>query len=162
MSLHRALSLASLVALAALAGCGNSASPEATASSAAAKPGAAATMSAAATKPATAPPTAAAAAVVGIATGEMVAASCESIDKDGECSEIVVTAEADKAKSMDALKKLCQGKVTDKACSTDKIVGTCRIMKDIISHYSSEGPPKHTVETAKKVCEKSHGRWIAP
>jgi hypothetical protein len=149
MSQNHALSITALLALAALAGCDKSGGSEAPASSAAGA------------KPAAAKP-AAAAAVVGIAVGETVAASCESVSKDSECSEIVVTAEADKAKSLDALKKLCEGKVTESACSTDKIVGTCRIMKDIISHYSSEGPKKHTVETAKAVCEKSHGRWVAP
>lgn len=171
MSLKHALSLGFLLtaALAATA-CGDSSSGSAPASGASgaatAKPtataAATATATAAATPTATATAAPAAPAIVGIAADEMLAATCESISKDSECTEVVVKAEGEKAKSMDAMKKLCSGTVSDKACSTDKIVGTCRIMKDMITHYSSDGPKKHTVDTAKKVCEKSRGKWVSP
>lgn len=159
------LALATAGALVACGDSGSGSAPASGASGAAtSKPTAAATVTAAATATATATATAAAAPakVVGIAADEMVAASCDSIEKDSECGEVVVKAEADKAKSRDALKTFCKGKLSETACSADKIVGTCRVMKDIINHYSSEGPKKYTAETAKAACEKGHGRWVAP
>src|SRR5690349_18069254 len=47
----------------------------------------------------------AAVAVQGIKPGEIVGGACDTISKDSECGEFVVTAEADKAKSIEALKK---------------------------------------------------------
>ena len=159
MSLNRALYLAFLtVTAASQSGCDNSASADLGATTAA-KPTAAAATAAPAAKPAAA---SAPAAIVGIKAGEILAASCESIEKDSECSDVVVTSEAEKASGLQAMKQFCSGKVNESACSTDKIVGTCRIMKDMITHYSSEGPKKYTVETAKPACEKSHGHWVGP
>lgn len=154
-----------LAATGALVGCGDKGSGSAPASGASgaatSKPTAAATMTAAAVT-ATATAAAAPAKVAGIAADEMVAASCETIDKDSECAEVVVKAEADKAKNLDVMKKICKGKVAETACSADKIIGTCRVMKDMIVHYSSEGPKKYTADTAKTACEKGHGHWVNP
>jgi hypothetical protein len=111
---------------------------------------------------ATASATAAASAapVVGLAAGEIVGGSCDTVDKDSECGEFVVKSDGEKAMAMEALKKICKGKVSESACAADKIVGTCRVGKDIINHYSSEGPKKYTADTAKKACEKSHGHPV--
>lgn len=165
MILKYALSLGLVLSAAALTACGDSSSgsaaPASGASGAAtAKPAATATATAAATAKATAAP--AAAGIVGIAADEMFAVSCESISKDSECADIVVKAEAEKAENIAAMKKICGGTVAEKACSTDKIIGTCRVMKNIIVHYSSEGPKKYDADSAKKACEKGHGRWVTP
>ncbi len=171
MILKHALSLGLVLsAFTALTACGDSTSGSAPASGASgaatAKPAATATaaVTAKATATATATATAAPAAggIVGIKADEMFAVGCESISKDSECAEIVVKAESEKAQNIEAMKKLCGGTVTEKPCSTDKIIGTCRIMKNIITHYSSEGPQKLTVDSAKKVCEKNHGHWVEP
>jgi hypothetical protein len=106
---------------------------------------------------------ASAAAVQGIAAGEMVGGSCDTISADSECMEFVVTAEAEKAKSMEALKKLCKGTVSEKACAADKMVGTCREGKDMIKHYYGDGPKAYkAADDAKKACEKGHGKWATP
>lgn len=100
--------------------------------------------------------------VVGIKAGELFAASCNTIASEGECGEVVATSEADKAKVGEALKQLCsKGTVsTGDICPSDKMVGTCRVMKDIINHYYSGGPKAYTAETAKQQCEKEHGHWV--
>lgn len=108
-------------------------------------------------------PSAAPVAVPGIAAGELVGGSCDTISKDSECGEFVVMAEAEKAQSMEALKKLCKGTVGEKACTADKMVGSCRVGKDMINHYYSDGPKAYkTADDAKKACEKGHGKWVAP
>lgn len=105
----------------------------------------------------------AAAKVVGIAADEMVASSCNSVPKDSECGEVVVKTEAEKAKVKDAMKQICKsGTVADTACAADKMVGTCRVGKDMINHYYADGPKSYTAETAKKACEKNMGRWVNP
>ncbi len=167
MILKHALSLGLVLsAFTALTAGGDSTSGSAPASGASgaatAKPAATATATAAATATATATAAPAAGGIVGIKADEMFAVGCESISKDSECAEIVVKAESEKAQNIEAMKKLCGGTVTEKPCSTDKIIGTCRIMKNIITHYSSEGPQKLTVDSAKKVCEKNHGHWVEP
>ena len=91
----------------------------------------------------------------------MFAVGCDSIAKDSECGEIVVMNEADKAKNEEIMKKLCKDTITSKPCSADKMVGTCRVMKDIVNHYYEDGPKKYTADTAKAACEKQHGRWTA-
>lgn len=173
MRMKRFVGFGVLVAAAcALAACGDSSSGSAPASGASgaatSKPTAAATATATATAAAataTATATAAAAApgkIMGIADGEMLAASCDTIDKDSECGEVVVKSEADKAKTAEALKQFCKGKLGESACSTTNMVGTCRVMKDVINHYFSDGPKKYDADSAKKACEKQHGRWVTP
>lgn len=100
--------------------------------------------------------------VVGIKPGELFAASCNTITSDGECGEIVATSEADKAKGGEAMKQLCtKGTAsTDKVCPSEKMVGTCRVMKDIVNHYYADGPKAYTADTAKQKCEKEHGHWV--
>ena len=110
----------------------------------------------------TKPAAAAANTVVGIKPGEMFAAACITIPVDSECGEIVVTSEADKAKVADGIKQLCsKGTVsTDKACPSDKMVGSCRVGKDMVNHYYADGPKAYAADTAKKKCEKGYGHWV--
>lgn len=155
----RTLSIALFVAaLGTLAGCGDSA-PASGAPSGAGSAAGSGTAKAATPAKAAAP-----AAIAGIKAGEMLAASCNTIAKDSECGDVVVMAEGDKAKTVETLKQICNGgAVTENACPADKLVGTCRVMKDIINHYYSEGGKAFkSADDAKAMCEKSHGTWVAP
>lgn len=100
-------------------------------------------------------------AVPGIKAEEMVAAVCNMIAKVSECAEFVVTKPEDKAKVMADGKALCPTlDATSTSCPVQKRVGTCRVMKDVINHYYSEGGKSHTLATAKVACEKDHGHWV--
>ncbi len=155
----RTLSIALFVAaLGTLAGCGDGA-PASGAPSGSGSAAASGTAKAATPAKAAAP-----AAIAGIKAGEMLAASCNTIAKDSECGDVVVMAEGDKAKTVETLKQICNGgAVTENACPADKLVGTCRVMKDIINHYYSEGGKAFkSADDAKAMCEKSHGTWVTP
>ena len=103
-----------------------------------------------------------AAAIVGIKAGETFAASCDTISADSECGEVVAAEGQDKAKQADAVKQLCKKGTfsAEKTCASEKMVGTCRVMKDIINHYYSDGPKAYTAATAKTKCEKDMGHWV--
>ncbi|HEY4117690.1 MAG TPA: hypothetical protein VGM56_07540 [Byssovorax sp.] len=100
------------------------------------------------------------AATPGIKAGETIAASCDTIAKDSECGEVVITAPSQKAESMAAMKQLCKAPPGEAACPSAKMVGTCRVMKDIINHYYADGPKSYAVDAAKKACEGQHGHWV--
>jgi hypothetical protein len=100
--------------------------------------------------------------VVGIKPGEIVVGSCNTIEKDSECGEITTTSESEKSSELEFLKKTCKGTVTESACSTENVIGTCRVFKNVIDHFYSAGPKGYTAETAKAYCEKHHGRWVTP
>jgi hypothetical protein len=151
-----------LASSATLFACSKDSDKAAPAASAASGPASAAAPSAPVATTSAAPAAAAApAAVTGIKSGEIVAALCDTVAKDSECAEFVVMNEADKAKTTDAAKKLCPTAAAGSSCpNPTKIVATCRVMKDIINHYYSEGGKPYTKDTAKAACSKNMGHLV--
>ncbi len=98
--------------------------------------------------------------VKGLAEGEIVAAVCDTIAKDSECGEVVVTDKAKKGETLKLLKKMCPTAKAGSGCPAAKQVGTCRVGKDIINHFYAKGPKAYTADTAKEKCEKGAGRWV--
>jgi len=158
MSMHRLTSVLSITALSlfALAGCKDEAKP----SSSAPATGTGAAAAPAATGEANAAKPAAPASIPGIAAGEVFLASCNTISKDSECGDFVGKSADEKAKAVEALKMLCKEPPSESACPSDKIVGTCRVMKDIVNHYYADGPKSYALDAAKAECEKNHGHWV--
>lgn len=110
--------------------------------------------------PAASPARVKAAEVPGIQPGESVAATCDTIAKDGQCAEFVVTKDDQKAKTVTAAKQLCKTATEGGACPGADVVATCRVMKDIINHYYSKGGKPQTKESAATDCKKLHGKLV--
>lgn len=154
-----------VITLAALVGCKNADKDaagtttttvaSASAASTAASP---ASEAPAAAKPAE--PEAPNAAKVGLKPGEEVATSCDTIAKDSECTVFLVTDPAKKAQAAKVMTMMCKKGTVGEACPTSNILGSCRVGKDMMTHYYSEGGKTRDEATAKADCKKGHGHWV--
>jgi hypothetical protein len=157
------LFVASLASLSLVACKGKDATKGTTASpgSVATITGAAPAVSTAATAAATvAAPAAPSPAKLGLKPGEEIAASCDTIAKDGECGDVLVTDPAKKPELAKIMSMLCKKGTIGTACPTSAIVGSCRVGKDMLGHYYSGGGKAYDATTAKAACEKGHGHWV--